>query len=304
MINLNLPDFDLGQRCYGTIVHTRREHPEAFYENTRIASVFGCFHGAIWNGGSLFLGAMATRDRVQKLIDYYNYNLGIPIRFTFTNSLITKEQCYDTYCNMIAECGHNGRNEILVVSPTLEAYLRDKYPNYKYCRSIIAAENKPYEDDPRYSLTVMKRIKNNDWEYLDQIPQDIRHKIEFLCTDPCPDNCPRLYTHYRAYARAQLGFQSNEQCACTMNDVKGDFINHFARTQQTYISREQIEKEYLPRNFSQFKLSGRGNVSAFTLHTVEYMVKPEYHHDMLSKIFNEYLPSDPYFYNHKLEFGF
>lgn len=303
MYYLNLPDFDLGERCYGMIVHMKREHPEAFYEDCRIASVFGCFRGAIWNGGSVFIGGSATRDRVQSIIDYYNYELGLPIRFTFTNSLITQEQCYDTYCNMIAECGHNGRNEILVVFPTLENYLREKYPNYKYCRSIIAAENQPYNDDPKYGLTVMQRIKNNDWEYLDKIPQDVRHKIEFLCTDPCPDNCPRLYTHYRAYARATIDMKLNDGCACIMNQTQGPWVNHYAKTQKTYITRDQIVNEYVPRNFSQFKISGRGNIPAFVFHTIEYMVKPEYWHDVAIQIMFEYLPYDTYFYDHEFRLG-
>ena len=41
---------------------------------------------------------------------------------------------------------------------------------------------------------------NNNWEYLETIPEDKRGKIEFLCTDPCPDNCPRIYTHYKNFA--------------------------------------------------------------------------------------------------------
>lgn len=302
MINLNVPDFVLGERCYTVLTHLQHDHPEIFYDDTKIVSVFGCFHGAIWNGGSIFLGGSETRQVIQDTIDHYNYNLKLPVRFTFTNSLITKDQCLDTYCNMIAECGHNGYNEILVVSPTLENYLRDKYPNYKYMRSIIAAENEPYKDDKKYDLTVMKRIKNNDWDYLDQIPQEVRHKIEFLCTDPCPDNCPRLYTHYRDYARAQIRGQADESCACTMENVKGPFVNAYAKTQKTYIDRETILKEYLPRNFNQFKLSGRGNVTALILHAVEYMIKPEYHHDVLSIIFHKYLPRDHYFYKHELRF--
>lgn len=289
----NLPEFFMTKQLYATVVDLRMRHPEIWLPNTEIACVFGNFPSAIWNGGGINCQGSVTREVVQETFDFYNYELHLPLRLTFTNPLITEEHLLDSYCNMIAECGHNGMNEILTSSPVLENYLRKKYPKYKFCRSIIGAREEPIALDPKYHIEVMRRRMNNNWEFLESIPMAERPKIEFLCTDPCPDNCPRLYTHYRDFARAQLEYSvGNENCACTMVDVKGDFPHHFTTTLETYISREMIDNEYLPRGYNQFKISGRGSALGPTMGILAYMVKPEYRQDVLAALISPYLPHD------------
>lgn len=287
MINLNLPDFVFGARVYDTVIPLVREYPEIAYEDTRIAAIFGCFNAAIWNGGGILLGQSAVRQQMDDCIGHFNYDLNVPLRFTFTNSLITENQCFDTYCNLIAEAGHNGRNEILTSSPILEKYLREHYPHYKFCRSIIAAQNEPYGDTSKYDLVVMRRNMNNNWDYLDKIPMQDRDKIEFLCCDPCPDNCPRIYSHYRDFARAQIEQDGTlPNLECSMGQVKGRFVNKYTRSLQSYISRETIEKMYVPRGYSQFKISGRTNLAAIIQGISNYYIKPEYQADVEADCIN------------------
>ena len=278
----NLPDFVMGRPVYVTLCNWMNEYPEVFYPNTEIACVYGNFPGAIWNGGGINLGGQWTRNEIQEMIDFYNHTLHIPLRFTFTNPLIDERHLNDVYCNIIAECGHNGMNEILTSSIVLENYLREKYPKYKYGKSIIGTREEPVDLSNKYFLSVMRRRMNNNWEYLDTIPMELRHKVEFLCTDPCPDNCPRLYTHYRDFARAQLELQSGPECNCSMTDVKGTFQYHYANHLETHVSREMIDKEYLPRGFNQFKLSGRGSALGAITGALDYMIKPEYHLDAIA----------------------
>lgn len=290
MANFNMPDFDLGFRAYAFIYNCMHDHPEAFYENTNIASIFGCFGGAIWNGGGTLIGGSTNRQYMEDLRHFYNDVAHIPMRLTFTNPLITQNQCYDTYCNVIAEVLHNGKNEILTSSPVLEDYLRKNYPNYKYCRSIIATKDEPYSQDPKYNLVVMKRRMNNNWDYLDTVPMEHRGKIEFLCCDPCPDDCPRIYTHYRDFARAQLTLDTTaSECQCSMNHIKGPFQSLYTKHLETYISRDMIDNLYIPKGFNQFKISGRANVSSIIFGIINYLVKPEYHEDILIQLYDLYL---------------
>ena len=275
----NLPDFVAGKPVYSVLGEWMNEYPEIFIPNTEIACIYGNFPGSIWNGGGMNFGGQFTRNEIQEMIDFYNHVLHIPLRFTFTNPLIDERHLNDVYGNIIAECGHNGMNEILTSSVILENYLREKYPNYKYGRSIIAAREEPIDLSDKYFLSVLRRRLNNNWEYLDTIPLELRHKVEFLCTDPCPDNCPRLYTHYRDFARAQLELNPTPECACTMGAVKGVFQYHYSKTLETHISREMIDKEYLPRGFNQFKISGRGSALGAIIGSIDYMIKPEYHAD-------------------------
>lgn len=286
----NLPEFYTNKPLFAQAVDLKKRHPEIWLPNTDFACVFGNFPSCIWNGGGINVLGSVSREVIQATFDFYNYELHLPLRLTFTNPLIGEEHLNDTYCNIIAECGHNGMNEILTSSPVLEDYLRKKYPKYKFCRSIIASREEPIVLDPKYHLEVMRRRMNNNWEFLETIPIDQRPKVEFLCTDPCPDNCPRIYTHYRDFARAQLELRhGNEQCACTMNEVKGEFIHNYTTTLETYISREMIDKEYLPRGFNQFKISGRGSPIGSAFGIANYMIKPEYRDDVLISLLSPFI---------------
>lgn len=286
--DLNLPDFCSGLPLYTVLLSLKEKHPEIFYEDVDIAAIFGCFSGSIWNGGSLIIGKNNTGNEIKNLIYFYNYEHGVPLRFTFTNPHITEKECYDTYSNLIAQHGHNGMNEILIVSPVLEEYLRTEYPNYRYCRSIIGTHEQEYFAEAKYHMTVMRRRKNNDWDFLDKIPNVERHKIEFLCNDPCPDDCPRIYSHYRDYGYATLKQENTERCNCTSNSGKNFFVNHHLRSLETYISRESIVNDYLPRGYKHFKISGRGNPGMMIEFIVEYMIKPEYQADVRVFMINAY----------------
>jgi hypothetical protein len=45
------------------------------------------------------------------------------MRFVFTNSLITQEDCYDHFNNMVLEICHNEMNEVVISSPILCDYI-------------------------------------------------------------------------------------------------------------------------------------------------------------------------------------
>lgn len=289
MINYNCPDFYNAYQIYSYLVELKLLHPYAFYDDVQINSIFGCFPSAIWNGGSYLLSGSITQDIMKNMIKLYNEAMELPIRFTFTNPLIDEKQCYDTYCNLIVENAHNGKNEILVVSPILEEYLRKNYPNYKYIRSIIANNNENFFNSEKYHMIVMPRNHNNDWNYLDTIPNDIRNKVEFLCNDPCPDNCPRLKSHYLDFAHAQLNYEYHEACRCSMTKEKGAFPYNFAKQQKSYISRDIILNNYLPKGFNQFKLSGRGDNGVIINFVVEHLIKPEYQLDVRIDLINLFL---------------
>ena len=289
-IKMNMPDFVRGRPVYAHLKFLQDMHPETVYPNTELASVFGCFPWCIWNGGGLDRGDMPfLKEQIEEYVHFYNFELHVPLRLTFTNPLITEDQLKDTYANMIAETCHNGHNEILTSSPILENYLREKYPNYKYCKSIIASHDCAIDLNEKYDLVVARRAVNNDWETLETIPQNRRGSIEFLCTDPCPTDCPRIYSHYRAFGRAALEYCRDPQIDCSMLLAKGPFPHHYMRGLPVYISREQIEKEYLPRGFNQFKVSGRGTISGPLVGILDYFIKPEYHNDVIVEIIESQL---------------
>lgn len=292
MINMNMPDFVTGLPAYDILTDIAKENPDVLYPDVTIASVFGNFPFSIWNGGGLNFQHPWVKGEIKELIAYYNEELGIPLRFTFTNPMLQEKHCWDTYSNIIVEAGHNGKNEILTSSRILENYLRNNYPNYKYCSSIVGTDAMPYpvNETDRYDLMVMQRRRNNNWTFLDTIPIEIRHKIEFLCNDPCPDDCPRLYSHYRDFGRAQLNLEPDQPAnECSMHGIKGKFPYKYMQTLDTYISRETILKDYLPKGFTQFKVSGRNSAFSIIRNILDYMVKPEYRVDVSAYLWQPYL---------------
>ena len=119
------------------------ERPHFFREGVKIASVFGCFPMSMWNGGRLITNDQCDSGFVRSVIKNIN-SKGIPIRYTFNNTIVERSELDDPFCNFCMDEANNGMNEVIVASPVLEEYLRNKYPNFKYnsstCKEIRNAE--------------------------------------------------------------------------------------------------------------------------------------------------------------------
>ena len=97
-VYFHLPDYHGHFRLNYLIATLLKEEPDVFYPDVAIGSVYGTFPSAIWNGGRVIFGGLASRDDMMQCYKAFN-DLGIPLRHTFTNSLITEKLCYDAYCN-------------------------------------------------------------------------------------------------------------------------------------------------------------------------------------------------------------
>lgn len=280
----SLPDFYLGQRLYNILFYYIHSSPEILYPNTEIHNIYGIFPGCIWNGSNISTAGSNDREEIKNIIQFYNQELNIPLAFTFTNLMVEPQHYYDTYGNTIAELGNNGMNSIIVSNLQFEEYLRTNYKNYTYCRSILAAENVPYalnNDYGEYNISIINRMKNNDWNYLNTIPLEDRDKIEFVCNNPCADNCPYIYDHYKEISLCQL--QLNKKSPCKLNTEI--FNNYQAETKsKTYISRKKIDEEYLPNGFNKFKCHGCGYIDNIIISILNYLIKPEYQDDILVQL--------------------
>ena len=121
----HLPGFSVFFYLNQVIIHMLKEHPEKFRDGYRVGSVYGTFPGAIWNGGRAVFGITSHGD-MEKVIKTYN-DLEVPVRFTWTNSLIEEKHLNDTYCNLIMETADNAMNQVLVNTKVLEDYLKVMY---------------------------------------------------------------------------------------------------------------------------------------------------------------------------------
>ena len=291
----HLPDFSKHYAFNIIFAEMLQVLPDYFREGVEIASVYGTFPPAIWNGGRFQYG-ICGKDFIKTVIKAFN-GKGIPLRFTFTNPLIEKKHLSDDYCNMIMHLADNGMNEVIIASPVLEDYIRTNYPSYKLTSSTCKRITEPdrlYEELERdYHIVVVDYDLNNNFEALEKI-QD-KKKCELLVNACCNPKCRLRSEHYRVIGAEQFAYAEhlkkhpNEDfdfTACTKyKEYFNDAIFGCQCMNRTifessklssHISPEAIWEKYLPMGFEQFKIEGR---TASTLNKIEtylyYMAKPE-----------------------------
>lgn len=270
-IHFYLPDFYLKRNTNLFLHRLMNENPEVFYDDIDIGAIYGSFPGAVWNGGRVCPG-ICSKNEIQETIQIF-YEKGIPCRFTFTNPLLEEKHLYDTYCNLILEIGNNGRNEVLVNSPALEAYIRKNYPAYKIISSttkcLSKVEDVENEWKKDYSIVVLDSSFNNDWEKLEALSK--KEQYELIANSYCRDDCADRRSHYRAIGEAQLNFMRSEYKEC--QSINRNFFD--LKRNKSFISIEDILTTYKSAGFKHFKLDGRGFQKFKVIESyIYYLVKP------------------------------
>lgn len=263
-----------------------KQYPEYFREGVEIGSFFGTFPFSLWNGGRLIAHDQCSADFVKTVVKNIN-DQGIPVRYTFNNTMITKDELDDPFCNFCMDVANNGMNEVMIFSPILEEYLRGKYPDFKYnsstCKEIKNVDDLNAELDRDYRYVVLDYNLNNRWELLESVQK--KDKLEVLVNTLCSPGCKRRGDHYKNIAKNQKIIKKNrtmppdkqipiEPWYCEYGDHN---CIHTIQDYPTFISVEQIYDEYLPRGINNFKIEGR---TAYLFSLIDtycyYMIKPEF----------------------------
>lgn len=286
-IKFHLPDFYGNIRMNLLFADEIKRRPEYFYDNIEIGSSYGCFPPALWNGGRTVIGAV-RRQQIEDTIKEYN-SRGIPIRYTFTNPLITEKDLADPFCNMITRIAENGLNEIIVNKPCLEEYIREKYPKYP----LISSTVKQIEDlgelkaelEKDYKLVVLDYNWNHDYKVLEELPH--KDKIELLVNPYCAPHCKRRKAHYEYLGKQQImhnaqvfGNETQMMKPVERGEFSCQYQSYdFYRTTKlgNHISNKAIYEKYVPMGYSNFKIEGRMMHPVDVLESyIYYLVKPEY----------------------------
>ena len=293
MINFYLPNF--ANRDFYALntyfIHSLKNHPEWFYDNVQIGALYGTFPGVIWNGGRVVKGDLGI-SLISKIIQHFD-KLNTPLRFTYTNSLIQEEHLLDIKSNLITDIANTGKNEILVNSPILEMYLRQKYPNFKYISSttkcLLESED-IFKEQEKYYLTVLDYRKNNDINFLSTITNP--EKFEILINAYCDPNCQNRKQHYEELSRLQLS-QENDIETPKCNLLKQGFFDTLSFP--TVITVEDLYNIYAPSGFCHFKIEGRTNHIIDVLESyLYYMVKPEHKDGVRYGALKSFMNSDKF----------
>ena len=266
-------------------VSLKKTHPEYFRDGVEIASVFGAFPISLWNGGRLCDHDQCDAAFVKNVIKTVNAQ-GIPVRYTFTNPLLKEEDLADPFCNFCMKEADNGMNEVIVFSPILEEYIRDKYPSFKLnsttCKEIRNVDDLNAELEKDYHYVVLDYNLNNQWDLLARVEK--KEKLEILVNALCTPACKRRGDHYKNIALNQRIILENRKrpanaqkpiipWKCEYGDQNCIYT---IQEYPTFVSPEQIWRDYLPKGINNFKIEGRtGNLFSLIETYSFYMLKPE-----------------------------
>lgn len=258
-----------------------KQYPDKFREGYKIASVYGTFPGAIWNGGRSVFGNISLTD-IDKIIKAYNAN-GVPVRFTWTNSLLEEKHMDDEFCNKIMELADNGFNQVLVNRDCLEAHIRKNYPNYPMISSttkrMTDLQGLKEELEKDYHLVVLDYDLNHDEEVLTEL-EPYAGKLEILVNEICYPHCPMRKMHYRDESRAQLENDTKSFFECPNKSTPRVFSE--CKKRPAFISNEEIGS-YIERGYVNFKIVGRGLPPQFALDSYLYFLVKDEERDFIEK---------------------
>lgn len=269
------------------LLNLMKDYPSKFREGYKIGSVYGTFPGAIWNGGRAVFGT-AYKGDIDRVIKIYN-SRGVPVRFTWTNTLLEEKHNLDTYCNLIMKMADNKKNQVLVNAPSLEEYIRKEYPNFAVISSTTkrltdpAAIKEELEKD--YYLVVLDYDLNHKEEVLKEL-EPVADKIEILVNEICSPNCPKRAEHYRAESLSQLEFDLTTPFQCPHQNAKRGFNESMKRP--AFISNEEIGS-YIDRGYVNFKIVGRGLSQEFLMDSYAYFLAKDEHREFIRNKMNQTL---------------
>ena len=269
------------------LLNMMKDYPSKFREGYKIGSVYGTFPGAIWNGGRAVFGT-AYKGDIDRIIKIYNCR-GVPVRFTWTNTLLEEKHNFDTYCNLVMKLADNGKNQVLVNAPTLEEYIRKEYPGF----AVISSTTKRLVDiaaikdelAKNYHLVVLDYDLNKNEEVLKEL-EPVADKIEILVNEICAPNCPKRAEHYRAESLSQLEFDQTTDFKCPHQNAKRGFNESMKRP--AFISNEEIGS-YIDRGYVNFKIVGRGLSPEFLMDSYAYFLAKDEHREFIRNKMNQIL---------------
>ena len=275
----HLPGFCYFRLLNQVVINLMKDYPDKFREGYRIGSVYGTFPGAIWNGGRAVFGITGKND-MESILKTYN-SRGIPVRFTWTNSLLEEKHLQDTYCNLIMRLADNGLNQVLVNTPVLEEYIRREYPHFPVISSttkrITGLEGVLNELKKDYYLVVLDYDLNHDEDTLKAI-EPYAGRVELLVNEVCYPGCSKRAEHYRQQSLMQLEYDVNTSFPCPNHTQERSFSE--CKKRPAFISNEQIG-DYIERGFTNFKIAGRGMPMSYVEESYLYFLVKEEHREFI-----------------------
>lgn len=309
----HLPGLFEFYELYKVFLPLFHEHREYFYDWCDIGSIYGAPADCIWGGGRVGDGD-CNAGEVLSLVNKY----GISARLTFSNSLLREEHLADRRCNELCRmfcreqdrdkemystgdlnrrgnygCGYGRvRNGVIVHSELLLDYLKASYPELYLVSSTTKVLTDFDElvkelDREDFSYVVPDFRLNKRFDRLEDLSEQQKNKVEFLCNECCYFGCTDRRACYEDVSRRILGeAEKDYDHKCTAPDHDGGYRFSKAMLNPGFIGIDDIRNTYMPMGFMNFKIEGRGLGSALILEfLLYYMTKPEYRINVREEIY-------------------
>lgn len=291
IVHYSLPDFYNYYQLNTGLLKLMNDHPGYFRDNIKVDSMYGTFPGCIWNSGRTQFG-MSTYENILNTIGSLN-QMGISVRFTFTNGKLTGRHFKDYYGNIILEIANEFsgkfgvKNGVNIGVESFKDFINTNYPNlYTLWSTTIGLKNADQVNDLSKDSIVVIPYQMNNTDIIDKFLYV--ENIEVLCCESCIDNCPDRQAHYSDLSDAQL-IQPSKGFKCPHGCELYYYYDNIPKRKH-YISPEMIESHYLPRGINQFKISGRNdNIINVIERYVTFLAKPEYKDEVRNHLLLDHL---------------
>jgi len=268
MIKYHLPGAFEHFKTYEILLKLYKREKKVFYDNIMIGSIYGAPGYAAWNGGRQCKVSYEEWPVLELMA-----NNKIPLAFTFSNQCIEEKHLGDAKCNRLLELTESEDNYVIVNSPILEEYIREKYPKFKIISSTTKCITDKKEADQeldKYEIVCLDYNLNDDMEYLKSIKYP--EKAELLVNPVCKPNCERRKRHYQSISKSiLLNWEHWDSC-----EYEERFFCEVQKYSPKFISVEKVNKLYR-MGFRNFKIEGRSHNNLDVVEILTYyLIKPEY----------------------------
>lgn len=243
-------------------------HYHYFNPNCKIQNVYGNFPNAIWNGEDVnYSNSQLLINDITTILNDYTYN-HLQVMLNFTNSELTREDCDDTYCNLLLQTclNLNVFTQCVVNSKILYEHLITNYP--ELLKIYIGRNNEIPQDNVDFKTYFLNPIFNNDFNYL----KDLKNKNEIIITlNPFCHNCDSFHKCLYKENIAQLEYDPDNS-----KRIRCPFYANQAHDQSDlFITNELIDK-YNEYGFNHFILNEmptfKDNIETY----LYYFIQPKY----------------------------
>lgn len=260
MIRYTLPGMTEFTDLLTFFIQVRAAHPDMFYEDVEIDSVYGGFLGSRLCGGRSSAGEQYDVGQIAALIARYN-EAGVACNATFSNQFATAQTLENSEYDdaVLAALANGSGNGVIVYSDELADAIRAKYPQLRLIASTtktLDTAQKIAEALERYDRAVLDYNHTTDAELIARVAQPGR--LEAMVNEYCTPGCPYRHEHYAEISRAQLaGEQSSFACKHDPSPQAYGFLQGLIEG-DVFLKNADVRKMHDEFGIEHFKIVGRG----------------------------------------------